>query len=318
MEDKAPSPERLLVLSSEVFLEHDTGAGHPERALRLERVLAALRADESLRERIEWATPRAATDIEILRCHSREHLARIEAARGRSGRLDADTVHSPRSVEAARLAAGAAIEAAERCWNGTSRCALSLARPPGHHATPDRAMGFCFFNSAAIAARHVQALGCKRVLIVDWDVHHGNGTQEIFWDDASVFYYSLHQSPLYPGTGSASETGVGDGDGATLNRPLPAGYPRAEYRRLFERDIDEIARRFAPEFAIISAGFDSHRDDPLGSLLLEDDDFAELTRIVAARVPANRVAGVLEGGYDVDALARSVRAHAAALSACIG
>jgi len=301
--------KRIPIYTSELYLEHDTGAHHPERRERLDSCLQALRADETLKDAIDWRQGRQATDEEIGRCHTKEHIQRVEAARGKAGGFDADTRFSERSVEAARRAAGSAVDAVERCWNGEISTAFSLARPPGHHATPDRAMGFCLYNSVAIAARHLRAIGCERVLIVDWDVHHGNGTQDIFWDDGSVFYYSLHQWPHYPGTGLSSEIGLRAGEGATLNRPLPAGYPAADHVELYRSDLISIAERFSPEFILLSAGFDSHRDDPLGDLLLDDDDFATLTRIATEVAPSGRIISVLEGGYDVDALARSVVRH---------
>ena len=304
----------LPVYTNDVYLEHDTGPGHPERPLRLESSLAALRSAPSLDERLAWRAGRDASDEEILRCHTQSHLDRVEAARGEDGAFDADTRHSQRSVEAARRAAGSICEAVERCYRDEDPGAFCLARPPGHHATPDRAMGFCLFNNIAIAARHLRALGCPRVLIVDWDVHHGNGTQDIFWQDDSVFLYSLHQSPHYPGTGAATEVGAADGEGTTLNRPLPPGFPADRFRALFEADLDEIHERFRPEFTLVSAGFDSHRDDPLGDLSLEEADFAWLTRQVTDRASAGRVVSTLEGGYNVAALATSIVAHVEVLA----
>ena len=170
-------------------------------------------------------------------------------------------------------------------------------------------MGFCFLNNVAIAARHLQSLGCEKVLIVDWDVHHGNGTQDIFYRDPSVFFYSLHLHPHYPGTGMEWETGEGPGKGTTLNRPLPHGFPAPRYREIFERDLDSIAKSFKPGFALISCGFDSHRADPLGGLSLEEDDFAFLTRAVVSRFPKGRVVSTLEGGYNLDVLGPAAVAH---------
>jgi acetoin utilization deacetylase AcuC-like enzyme len=238
----------------------------------------------------------------------------MAALAGREGAVDPDTIFSPETWDAALRAAGAALRAVDLVLDGAASAAFALARPPGHHATRDRAMGFCFLNSAAIAARHARRRGEERVLVIDWDVHHGNGTQDIFYDDPTVFYYSLHLYPHYPGTGSEEERGSGPGLGATRNRPLPLGYPAQRYREVFRRDLEEIAREFRPTMAVISAGFDSHRDDPLGGLMLEAEDFGVLTREVLDRLPAGRVVSVLEGGYNLGALAGSARSHLRALA----
>ena len=300
--------KRVAVFTHDVFREHDTGQ-HPECIARVDVCENLLRETAKLKGKIEWREAVALEDDCILRCHTEPHLRQIESTRGHGGFIDADTVYSSRTCEAARTAAGAMVQAAAGCFRGEFSAAFSLARPPGHHATPDRAMGFCFFNNIAIAARHLQELGCSKVLIVDWDVHHGNGTQDIFYQDPTVFYYSLHQYPHYPGTGSEQESGRGVGRGTTLNRPLPAGIPASAYRETFARDLDRIVEEFEPEFALLSAGFDSHRDDPLGDLRLEEEDFAWLTRAVIERLPEGRVASGLEGGYDLQALSRSVVAH---------
>ena len=306
-------PATLAVYTHERFREHDTGE-HPECIERVEAAERALRECSALASAIDWRVPRPAPEEALRRCHDAEHIERVLWTAGSSGRMDADTVYSPETASAARLAAGGALEAATACWEGTAQAAFSLARPPGHHATSNRAMGFCFFNSVAIAARHLQSIGCERVLIIDWDVHHGNGTQDIFYDDGSVFYYSLHQHPLYPGTGRATETGKGAGEGTTLNRPLRAGFPADEFIDLFRADLDRILDGFSADFCLLSAGFDSHVDDPLGGLSLCAADFATLTREVRRRVPPGRVASLLEGGYDLNALAESAVAHAEALA----
>lgn len=254
-------------------------------------------------------------DEAILRCHAREHLERIKATTGCSGALDADTVYSPETSLAAFLGAGCALGAAEMCYRGDPElgAAFCLVRPPGHHATRTESMGFCFFNNVAIAARHLQSLGCERVLIIDWDVHHGNGTQDIFYDDPSVFYYSLHLHPHYPGTGMEREVGEGAGRGTTINRPLPHGFSASMYRELFESDVEAIVKGFKPDFTLISCGFDSHRKDPLGGLELVEDDFAFLTSLVVSRMPPGRVVSVLEGGYNLAVLGAAAVAHTEAL-----
>ena len=304
--------KKIAILTHEAFREHNTGT-HPERIARVEICEKGLRESPQLESSLEWVNAEAIDDKSVLRCHSEEHLARVAAIDGDRGSLDPDTVYSPRSYQAVRRAAGAVVRAVEGCWRGEFPAAFCLVRPPGHHATRDRAMGFCFFNNVAIAARHLQSIGCERVLIIDWDVHHGNGTQDIFYEDPSVFYYSLHQYPHYPGTGDADEAGRGPGRGTTLNRPLPAGLPAERYRETFEKDLADILGTFQAEFTIISAGFDSHRDDPLGNLTLTERDFADLTRAVRRSMPEGRVASALEGGYNLKVLARCVTAHVEAL-----
>ncbi len=313
--DEGPARPAVAVYTHETFLAHDTGM-HPECIARIEVSERALREDAALSGKIAWLRAGPAADESLLRCHSARYIARIDDTAGEYGRLDHsdDLIYSPETAEAARLAAGAAMDAVERCWRGELPAAFCLARPPGHHALREHAMGFCFFNSVAVATRHLQSLGCGRVLIVDWDVHHGNGTADIFGDDASVFYYSLHQAGHWPFTGAAGETGRSEGAGTLLHRPLPAGTPASEFRELFDADLERIVADFAPEFALISAGFDAHRDDPLGGLCLDDDDFAWLTTAVCRRFPPSRVVSTLEGGYNLEALARSVVAHVRALA----
>jgi len=232
--------------------------------------------------------------------------------------IDLDTVISRESYEVARLAAGAAVSGVDHVFKGEGANAFAFVRPPGHHATADRAMGFCLFNNAAIGARYAQArYGAERALVIDWDVHHGNGTQDIFYDDPSVFYFSTHQFPYYPGTGSKGETGAGKGEGTTLNIPLPAHTSAASHREAFREALKIIEERFPPDLIIISAGFDSRRGDPLGNLMLEDRDFAEMTKEVmglAERTASGRVVSILEGGYNLDTLGETVRTHVEALS----
>ena len=301
-----------------VYLKHDTGV-HPENARRLQAIIGALSKDEALSKRLGRLTPKPAATEDITRCHRPELVRQVEEMTRQGVRfLDADTRVSPESFEVARLAAGAAITAVEAVMKEEGGRAFGLIRPPGHHATISKAMGFCLFNNAAIGARYAQAKhGVERVLIIDWDVHHGNGTQEIFWEDPTVFYFSTHQYPYYPGTGAASERGGGKGEGFTLNVPLRAGSSGQDHRRAFTDALREIERKFPPDLIIISAGFDSRRGDPLGGLMLEDADFSEMTKEVlriAERHAKGRVVGLLEGGYHLDLLGNSVRAHISALT----
>lgn len=301
-----------------LFLDHDTGR-HPENAGRLQAITSALESDESLWRQLVKQSPQAATDAEITRCHSARLLDHVEALCQRGVPfIDVDTRICPKSFEVARLAAGAAVNAVDGVMSGEVENAFALVRPPGHHATATEAMGFCLFNNVAIAARHVQdRYGAEYVLVVDWDVHHGNGTQEIFYEDGTVSYFSTHQFPYYPGTGSARERGEGKGEGLTLNIPLSAGTSARAHREAFSEGLKEIVRLFHPDLVIISAGFDSRRGDPLGGLLLEDRDFAEMTREVmdlAARHASGRVVSVLEGGYNLQTLGETVRTHVASLA----
>jgi acetoin utilization deacetylase AcuC-like enzyme len=296
------------------YRAHRTGPFHPESPARLEAVEEALRSS-GLLDRCRRIAPREASEADLLRCHTPEHLAgvRRDEASGIGELSSGDTTIGPGSERVARLAAGGLLAAADALMAGEVRNALALVRPPGHHATPERGMGFCIYNNVAVAARYLQAVhGLERILIADWDVHHGNGTQEIFWRDPSVLYLSSHQSPLYPGSGAAGERGEGPGLGFTRNCPLPAGSGGAELLAAWRRELLPAAEAFAPQAVLISAGFDARRGDPLANLRLEDGDFAVLTRelmAVADRHARGRLLSSLEGGYALEGLAAAVCAH---------
>ena len=290
-----------------VFGEHDAGAGHPERPERLEAVRRGLR-DAGLDEELVRLAPRAAAPEELLRVHTAAHVARIAAGAGRHVRFDPDTAAGPRSHAAALAAAGAVVDAVERVLDGSLDRAFCAVRPPGHHATPGRPMGFCLLNNVAIGAAAALARGLQRVAILDFDVHHGNGTQEAFWRDPRVLFVSSHQFPYYPGTGALDEAGEGDGRGFTVNLPMPAGLGDAEYRRAYRQIVEPIGRTFDPELVLVSAGFDIHRDDPLGGMGVTAAGFAELMDVclaVAAGAARGRLVAVLEGGYDLDGIAEA-------------
>ena len=294
------------------------GRPHPECPERLDAVLRGL-GEAGLLNRLARVDARAATEEELLLCHTREYLstAKRDVESGRPYLSTGDTDITANSWEVAARAAGGVLNAVDAVVSGKARNAFCAVRPPGHHATPNRGMGFCLFNNVAIAARHAQRKhGLARVLIVDWDVHHGNGTQDIFYSDPSVFFFSTHQWPLYPGTGRADETGEGAGRGATMNRPFPAGSGRAEILGAVQGSLLPAAERFQPDLVLISAGFDSRAGDPLGRFTLTDRDFADLTRTaieIADRYAGGRVVSVLEGGYNLEGLARASAAHVEAL-----
>ena len=293
------------------MIEHRTGVGHPERPERLAAVMAAI-DDSDLKLDRHAATEAAVADLE--RVHPADYVARILGASPVSGsvQLDADTILSPGSVRAARLAAGAVIDAVRAVARGDTNRAFAAVRPPGHHAEPDRAMGFCLFSSVAVAARAAQAAGMARVAVVDFDVHHGNGTQAAFQADDSLFLASIHQMPLYPGTGAADETGVGN----IVNAPVQPHAARAQWRSTFAEGLMPALDDFAPDLILISAGFDAHRRDPLAHQSLEAEDFAWATRAVlevARRRCGGKVVSSLEGGYDLEGLGRSTVAHLDAL-----
>jgi acetoin utilization deacetylase AcuC-like enzyme len=303
-----------LLYSDPLFLEHDTGR-HPENADRLRSISDRL-TRAGLMARCAAPKYEPLSEEVVTRLHDRRMVLRArETARHGGGYLDPDTIVSPDSYRVALAAAGACVAAVDAVLKGVDRTALCLVRPPGHHATPDRSMGFCLFNNIALAAQHARdAFGLTRVLIVDWDVHHGNGTQDIFYADPQVLFYSIHRHGFgfYPDTGAADETGTGAGLGCTLNTPVRYGTSRKDYHGMFRNAVEKAADRIRPELVLVSAGFDAHRRDPVGSLSLESEDFGDLTRLVldVARTHAHgRLVSCLEGGYDLDALAESVQVH---------
>jgi acetoin utilization deacetylase AcuC-like enzyme len=307
-----------LVYYSPEFLEHDTG-NHPENRRRIEPSAAWL---TQARAELKLTCPSwyPIAPQRLARVHPPEYseLLRKYAEQG-GGRIEVDTVLSRRSYDVALLAAGAVCDAVERVVRGEDTRAFCLVRPPGHHARPAEPMGFCLFANVALGARlAIDELGLSRVLIVDWDVHHGNGTQAIFWEDPQVGFFSIHRYPFYPGSGGADETGAGPGLGATINVPIAFGTPRSAYHAAFASALARIAKRIRPELVLISAGFDAHRLDPIGSLELESEDFLALTRLVcdvAAVHASGRVVSVLEGGYHPAAVAESVAHHVRELAA---
>lgn len=296
------------ILRSTAFLQHDTG-DHPERASRMIAIDCELERRQLLGHRPTVACTPAADDI-ILRVHSAQMLERLESvAASGGGWLDADTVVRPESLDVARMAAGAATNAVDAMLNGQIERAFVIARPPGHHATGTTSMGFCLLNSAAIAAAHAIERGLERVAILDWDVHHGNGTQDIFYGRRDVLYCSLHQSPLYPGTGSSDEIGTGAGAGFTVNLPLPAGTDDEGFLDAFRSTALPAIEHFGPQLIIVSAGYDAHAEDPIGGMDLTEGGFRELmaaTVSLADCYGQGRLLVVLEGGYRGSALARCV------------
>lgn len=302
---------------------HDPGWRHPEHQGRLPGVVRALeRETPALLDLVLQREARPAAESDLLRVHPDAHLQRLREAaeeaalRGQPVFLDPDTAVSAASWDAALAAAGCAIDAAALVAGGEARTAFALTRPPGHHASASGAMGFCLLNNVAVAARWLQANGFARVLILDWDVHHGNGTQDIFYRDGSVYFLSLHLSPHYPGTGRPQERGEGSGEGTTRNVTLAPGTSATEYRRRFEEALAEALGEFEPEFILVSAGFDCLAGDPLGGLMLEPEDLHGITaRVLGAAEPAGgRVAVVLEGGYVPDRLGSGVVAVVRALA----
>ena len=301
-----------ILFSDATFERHETGA-HPESPARLRAIARVLAEDDVAR-----ACPRGAITAADAATLNLVHAPGVAAAAEKlanagGGGLDPDTILSRNSYETALKAAGCAIRAVDEVMSGRHLSALCLIRPPGHHATKARSMGFCLFNNVALAAQHALAThDASRVLIVDWDVHHGNGTQDIFYDSERAFFFSIHRSPFYPGTGDADETGSGRGLGTTSNIPIALGTPRETYLERFQAGLERAAVRAKPDLVLISAGFDAHKADPIGCLGLETEDFATMTEMVrdVAKIHAKgRVVSCLEGGYDLAALAASVRVH---------
>jgi len=300
----------LVLVSSPRFVDHVTPAGHPERPERadvLEAVAASFKEQGG-----QVLAPRAATDADLERVHTREHIDAIVATRGKATMIDADTFTSPDSDAIARLAAGAVLTGVDHALDGGRGArALVLVRPPGHHAEADRAMGFCLYNNVAVGAAYARSRGLARVAIVDYDVHHGNGTQWIFYEDPAVLYVSSHQYPFYPGTGAASEKGRGAGLGFTLNVPLEAGEKDDEIERKYAEQVIPAVRAFKPDLLLVSAGFDAHVMDPLGQLRMTTAGFGRLTKMLVALaddVCEGKVVLVTEGGYDLKALSDCLKA----------
>jgi acetoin utilization deacetylase AcuC-like enzyme len=302
-----------ILYTDPLFLQHDTGR-HVETADRLRAITARLE-QAGLPARCVAGTYAPLGEDEVRAVHGAEQVERVRRAAEAGGAwIDADTVVSPTSYRVALAAAGACAAAVDAVLAGPPRNALCLVRPPGHHATPTRSMGFCLFNNIALAAHRALGRGLSRVLIVDWDVHHGNGTQDIFWEDPRVLFFSIHRygGGFYPGTGAADERGGGRGLGHTLNAPVRYGTPRPDYRALFRHHLEKAADAIKPELVLLSAGFDAHARDPIGSLGLEVEDFVTMTEQVlkVARAHAGgRLVSCLEGGYNLEVLAEAVQAH---------
>ncbi|MGJ5813814.1 histone deacetylase family protein [Paludibaculum fermentans] len=311
-------PRSTGLVFDSAFLLHDPGPTHPESPDRYRALKKALQQGE-LAGRLKHLPGRMAGEEDLLLCHTRAYLSTVrhDIARHSPALSTGDTGLSEKSLDVAMLAAGAAFAAVDAVMTGQVSNAFAAVRPPGHHATSSRGMGFCIFNNVALAARHARKVhGVDRVLIVDWDVHHGNGTQDIFYEDPGIFFFSTHQSPWYPGTGAFDEIGSGSGKGTTMNCPFHAGAGHAEIVGAFRRKLLPAMAAYKPDLVLISAGFDSRKGDPLGRFLLKDDDFRELTSIILeiADLSAHgRVVSLLEGGYSLAGLAAGVTAHVEAL-----
>jgi acetoin utilization deacetylase AcuC-like enzyme len=301
---------KVGVYDDPVFRRHDSGPGHPERPERVDAVRRGLR-DAGLDERLTFLPTRPASDEELLRVHSDVHVRAVAATRGRIVVFDPDTQAGPHTYEAALHAAGCVVDATARVLDGELDRAFCLSRPPGHHAERDRVMGFCYFNNVAVAAAEALARGVDRVLVVDFDVHHGNGTQDIFHDDPRVLYVSTHAYPFYPGTGPLEDVGSGRGRGFTVNLPMPYASSDAEYLRVYREVVTPIARAYDPQLVLVSAGFDAYDGDPLAGMRVTAEGYAALAGLcveAASGAARGRVVAALEGGYELDGLAKSAAA----------
>lgn len=304
-----------------IYQKHDTGIGHPETPKRYEVVMNALESDKNFWESLTVVEAEKVSRGIIQACHTKQHFDRVEKAfEAGETFLDADTIISMNSFDAAIYAAGGACRAVDAVMSGEAQNAFLAARPPGHHATGEHAMGFCLFNNVAVAARYAQNKykEIERVVIVDWDVHHGNRTQGIFFDDPTVFFFSMHQYPWYPGTGIRGEIVYGRGKGYTLNTPVKANTSAQVQKRMFEDSINDIRKSFKPDLIMISAGFDAHESDPLGQLKLQNEDFVSMTKTMkqwADEACAGRIVSCLEGGYNLQTIGETVKSHVAELNA---
>jgi len=307
MTDAQPTPT-LCLADDELFDQHLSPPGHPERPARLTAARQGVQ-ESALGKAARRLPGRDASLAEIALVHEPGYVESLAETSGQNGHLDADTFYSPRSFDAARRATGAALAMTDALLDGANDFGFALMRPPGHHARPGQSMGFCMINHVAVAARHALGRGARRVVILDWDVHHGNGTEEIFEQTPEVLYMSLHQSPQYPGTGPARYVGTGQGRGYTVNVPLSAGADNAVYAAAFERIVLPIIEQFAPDLTLVSAGYDAHRRDPLGGMQLDGHGYAWMTRSLldtVRRGPGQRIGFLLEGGYDLEGVRESV------------